>query len=91
MGWGALLCIQCGTTAAPSRADLRASAWGPGLRRNYRRGTDRHRRGRVGGAGSAGLFSAAAFSRVGHFPTGFLAEGRASFPRQLLKPAPLFC
>ena len=43
------------------------------------------------GAGSAGLFSAAAFSRVGHFPTGFLAEGRASFPRQLLKPAPLFC
>lgn len=48
-------------------------------------------RGAGRGAGLAGLFSAAAFSRVGHFPTGFLAEGRASFPRQLLKPAPLFC
>ena len=66
--------------------DLRASAWGPGLRRDYRGGTGHQR-----GGGAAGLFSTAAFSRVGHFPTGFLAEGRASFLRQLLKPAPLFC
>lgn len=42
------------------------------------------------GGRMAGLFSAAAFSGVGHFPTGLLAEGRPSFPRELLKPAPLF-
>lgn len=104
VGRGALLCIQSGTTTAPGRrTDLRASAWGPVLTRSPRGQAGwgvGHHRGRAGvrsevlaggGGGSSGSFSAAAPSGAGHFPTGLRAVGRASFPNQLLKPAPLFC